>query len=86
MKVFALTAKQAALVFFTKAPCRNTIIVRAGWFKEEFFSCDEMIKDIQGVDLEDIPLVVRKKDPPRKIGLIEDFMNHVILGEFQSWN
>lgn len=84
-KISAASPKLAALTFFSRGPCRNSIIVSTGWLTEKSFSCEEMIKDIEGVNIEDIPLKVRKKDPPRKIGLIEEFMNHAILGEFHSW-
>lgn len=85
VKLSASTPKLAALKFFSQSPCRNSIIVGKSWLTEEAFTCEDMIKDIQGVSIEDIPLKIRKKDPPRKIGLIEEFMNHAILGEFHSW-
>ncbi|MDQ8205843.1 hypothetical protein [Pelagicoccus sp. SDUM812003] len=84
-KISAQSAKLAALQFFVEAPCRNSIIVGTGWLSEMCFSCEEIIKDIPEVRIEDIPLKIRKEDPPKKIGLIQEFMNHVILGEFHSW-
>lgn len=84
-EVSAPSPKLAALRFFSQSPCRNSIIVDTGWLSEKTYSCEEMIADIGGLSIEDIPLKIRKNDPPRKIGLIEEFMNHALLGEFHSW-
>jgi len=84
-KVQAPSPKLAALKFFSQSPCRNSILVETGWLSEKSYSCEEMIRDIEGVKIEDIPLKVRKEGHPKKIGLIEEFLNHAIVGEFHSW-
>ncbi|MDQ8181706.1 hypothetical protein [Pelagicoccus sp. SDUM812005] len=81
----AESPKIAALRFFSERPCRNTIFVECGWFFQETYSCEELIADIDGLEVDAIPYAIRKEEPPRKIGLVEEFLNHLVKGEYHSW-
>lgn len=58
--IIASAPKAAALIFFSQNPYRNTVIVNTGWFNDQYFTCEELIEDIDGVNIGDIP--IRKID------------------------